>query len=195
MAAIVYIHGFLSSPGSVKAEQTRAWLREQRPDVRYYCPYLSPYPEQTQTQLLDLLATIDDPDIGLIGSSLGGFWSTWLVEKLGLRAVLINPSVSPHLLIERVKDIPQHNYHTRDSYVMTSAHAAQFRALEPEVLQYPQHYWLLAQEGDETLDYRQAVRRYRGCRQTIEPGGDHAFQGYVDKLPAIVEFLLPPVAG
>ena len=189
MATLIYVHGFLSSPGSHKAQLTQQWLAQHHPDIHYHCPYLSPYPLETQAQLRELMSQLQGEQLGFIGSSLGGFWSTWLVENYGYKAVLINPSVSPHQLVDRVAGEPQHNYYTDDTYLMTVEHGEQFRRAYQSELKEPQSYWLMAQTGDETLDYRQAVVRYQGCRQLIEEGGDHAFQGFEDKLPEIVEFL------
>ncbi|MCP3862167.1 MAG: esterase YqiA, partial [Aestuariibacter sp.] len=38
MSAVLYLHGFLSSPLSVKAQQTRRYLSEQYPDIEFVCP-------------------------------------------------------------------------------------------------------------------------------------------------------------
>lgn len=189
MTTLVYVHGFLSSPGSHKAQLTQSWLAQHAPEIQYQCPYLSPYPLETQAQLRDLMVELQGQQVGFIGSSLGGFWSTWLVENYGHKAVLINPSVGPHQLVDRVAGEPQHNYYTNDSYVMTAEHGEQFRQAYQAALKDHSRYWLMAQTGDETLDYRQAVERYQGCRQLIEEGGDHAFQGFEAKLPEILDFL------
>src|SRR5690606_33320091 len=95
MLELIYIHGFLSSPLSFKARQTAQWLAEWRPDIRYHCPHLSPYPRATQQTLEALVESLLPGRIGLIGSSLGGYWSTWLAEKYDLRALLVNPAVRP----------------------------------------------------------------------------------------------------
>lgn len=189
MSTLIYIHGFLSSPQSHKAQVTRQWLQQHHPEIRYLCPFLSPYPAQTQQQLRQVMADAGDGPIGLVGSSLGGFWSTWLAEEYDVRAVLINPSVRPFELVERLAGVPQHNYHTDDTYVMLPEHAAEFRQAYHPTLPDHSRYYLLAQTGDETLDYRQAVERYQGCRQRIEDGGDHSFQNYEAHLPDVVEFL------
>ena len=39
-------------------------------------------------------------------------------------------------------------------------------------------FWLLSQEGDEVLDYRQGAEKYAMHRCTIEPNGDHSFQQF-----------------
>ncbi len=52
----------------------------------------------------------------------------------------------------------------------------------------PERSWLLVEEGDEVLDYRQAVARYRDARQTVLAGGDHSFTRFVDFVPQILEF-------
>ena len=191
MPTLVYVHGFLSSPGSDKAQATACWVREHASDIQFKCPKLSPYPLETQEQLADLMAGIDDAEIGLIGSSLGGFWSIWLAEHFACRAVLINPSVRPDRLVERVQGVPQHNFHTAEVYNMTEAHAEQFRQAYQSRLTHPDRYWLLVQTGDETLDYREAVQRFAGCRQTVEEGGDHGFRDYESRIPAITDFLFP----
>lgn len=189
MKHLIYVHGFLSAPGSHKATLTQHWLKEHRPDVRYHCPYLSPYPLETEQQLTELMNDLQGESVGLIGSSLGGFWSTWLVERFGMKAVLINPSVRPFQLIDSVKDETLHNYYTDDSYVMRSEHGEQLRERYQTQLANPERYWVLVQTGDETLDYRQAVDRYSDCRVTVEEGGDHGFQNYDRHLPDILNFL------
>lgn len=189
MSTLIYIHGFLSSPQSHKAQITQRWLQQYHPEIRYLCPFLSPYPLDTQRQLQALMASTRQDEVGLVGSSLGGFWSTWLAEEYGVKAVLINPSVRPFELVDRLGGVPQHNYHTDDTYVMLPRHGEEFRYAYHETLKDLSRYYLLVQTGDETLDYRQAVERYEGCRQRVEQGGDHSFQNYEAHLPDVVEFL------
>ena len=65
---------------------------------------------------------------------------------------------------------------------------AELAACDIDRIRNPDLYWLLVQTGDETLDYRDAVAKYHGCRQTVEADGSHAFDGYEGWLPDIAEF-------
>lgn len=177
MAALVYIHGFLSSPLSYKAQQTAQWLAQHHPDVRFLCPQLPPYPAQTQALLEALVESILPEPVYLMGSSLGGFWATWLAEKYDLRAVLINPAVRPQDFMPAYLEVDLKSYHTDDSYRLHVHHIDEIVAVDVKPSRV-KNYWLLVQTGDETLDYRYAVQKYAGCKQTIEAGGDHAFQNF-----------------
>src|SRR5690606_11448377 len=81
MPALIYIHGFLSSPRSWKAQQVQQWLAQNRPDIRYHCPHLTPYPDETRQALETLVESLLPEPVYLMGSSLGGFWASWLAEK------------------------------------------------------------------------------------------------------------------
>ena len=123
----------------------------------------------------------------LIGSSLGGFFSTVLAQRHQLKAVLVNPAVAPGEWGEQF--IGEYdNPYTGEHFSVTEEDLACLRALTPADIT-PEHYWLMVQEGDETLDYRLAVAAYRDCKQLVEPGGDHSFVNFEAHLPAIVEFL------
>jgi len=122
----------------------------------------------------------------LVGSSLGGYYASWLAEKYDLRAVLINPAVQAPTLLEGL--IGRHaNFHTGETFEFTAAHAEQLRALSPATVN-PSRYLLLVETGDEVLDYRLAVEHYAGCRQIVLAGGDHSFTRFPDLLPQIIEF-------
>lgn len=190
MPRLLYIHGFLSSPASVKAVQVRDWLAQNRPDIEYLCPALSPHPEATRKTLEDIVAQSGAP-IGLMGSSLGGFWATWLAERFDVPALLINPSTNPMGLLPAYLHRPVKNFHTDATYTLTERDLAGLARCNTPVIQRPANYWLLAQTGDETLDYRLAVAKYRACRQTVEEGGDHGFQGFERYIAPAVDFLLP----
>ncbi|MDQ2076450.1 YqiA/YcfP family alpha/beta fold hydrolase [Marinimicrobium sp. ABcell2] len=189
MAVLIYLHGFLSSPRSHKARQVADWLARERPDITYVCPHLTPYPDRTRQQLETLVNGLSGERIYLMGSSLGGFWATWLSERYDLRTVLINPSVRPWDFMPDYLEVDLKGYHTDDSYRLEARHLAQIKAMDVPRPSRPENYWLLVQTGDETLDYRQAVEKYRGARQTVEPGGDHAFQGLERHLPELIAFL------
>ncbi|WP_407332147.1 esterase YqiA [Enterovibrio sp. 27052020O] len=186
---LLYIHGFNSSPLSAKAQQMKAWCEVNRPDIKLEVPRLACYPSGAAAQLEQIVEQYKgDYCIGLVGSSLGGYLSTWLNEKYGIRAVLVNPAVKPYMLLADYLG-PQQNPYTGEQYLLEPHHMDELKALETESITHPNSIWLLQQEGDEVLDYRQAVSKYQGCKQTVEAGGDHAFVGF-DRYPAeIIQFL------
>ncbi len=189
-ATVIYIHGFLSSPQSHKAQQVNDYFSRHHPDIRLCVPSM---PNQPADAFAKLAQVIEEErakapsQLALIGSSLGGFFATVLAERYGLKAVLVNPAVAPgdwgeHFIGE------YDNPYTGEHFAVSDGDLACLRELNPGQIS-PEHYWLMVQEGDETLDYRLAVAAYRECRQLVEPGGDHSFVGFEKHLPAIVEFL------
>ena len=189
MASLLYIHGFLSSPRSLKAVQMGAWLTANRPKLRYLCPLLPPYPDETLTTLEKLVVQYQHEPLYLVGSSLGGFWATWLVEKYDLKAVLVNPLVNLGMFNQTYVNIGLKNYHTEDTYMLRDEHIAGFRAVDVPVVQRPANYLLLVQTGDEVLDYRLAVQKYAGSRQVVIPGGEHAFSHFETYILDAMAFL------
>lgn len=183
---LIYVHGFNSSAQSYKAGLLRAHLTKLGMAAHYACPELSHRPAQAMAQLRALIAPHDAHTVTLVGSSLGGYYATWLVENLGARAVLVNPAVRPYELLAPYIG-PQKNLYTGESYEFTAAHVAELRALEVECIT-PDRYLLITASGDEVLDYRAGVRRYAGCEQIIVKGSDHGFHGFDGHLEPLIAF-------
>lgn len=190
MATLFYIHGFNSSPQSHKARQTCDWLAAEHPDIAFRCPFLSACPDVAMAQLEAELAALPDP-VYLMGSSMGGFYATWLAARRGARAVLINPAVRPWLGRDYLLG-PQANHHTGEIALIEPRHLDALRAWEVDPLPRPQDLLVLLQTGDEVLDYRQAEEKYRACRLVVEPGGDHSFQHFERHFAAIHAFFTAP---
>jgi len=181
---LLYLHGFRSSPQSWKARLLGAALAARGESGRFHCPALSHDPAIAIAQAEQVLA-LTGP-CTLVGSSLGGFYASWLAERHGLRAVLINPAVLAALTLEAWLG-PQSNLYSGERFTFTADHLASLRALEVPAIN-PDRYWLLVEEGDAVLDCRDAVRRYAGARQTVLPGGDHSFTQFPEFVPQIIEF-------
>jgi predicted esterase YcpF (UPF0227 family) len=181
---LIYIHGFNSSPASSKAQWLNTRLAALGRRAEFSAPALPHGPAQAAA-LLDALAT-RHPHAALVGSSLGGYYATYLAEKHGLKAVLLNPVVRPYeLLAPHVGR--QKNLHTGEEYDFTTQHVAELRSLEVDRIS-PERYLLIAATGDEVLDYRAAVARYRGCRQIVIEGGDHGLSDFGNYGDAVIEF-------
>ena len=189
---IVYLHGFNSSPASGKAKQLGEHMAGLGRMADYYCPALANSPREAIAQVEAALARAAGP-VTLIGSSLGGFYATYLAEKHGWKAVLVNPAVHAHRLLRSALG-PQTNWHTGEKWELTEGHLAELAALDVPAITLPERYLLLAQTGDEVLDYRLAAEKYHACRLVIEPGGDHGFQDFERHLPAIIDFFRAPAA-
>jgi hypothetical protein len=189
MQIVLYIHGFLSSPSSSKAQQTKAWLAQNKPETTFLCPQLSSYPHEAKAQLLSCIEPYTASELCVIGSSLGGFWASHLVEEdLARKAVLINPAVAPHLRFKHYIGEPLKSYYSDDVYTLKQSDIGLLGACESPRLSRPQAYWLLAQKEDEVLDYRLAQERYASCKSNIEDGGNHIFIDYSRWLPEIATF-------
>ncbi len=182
---ILYLHGFTSGPQSHKAQSLIRHMTERGLGDRIACPQLPASPAAAIALAEDLIR--QHRVTTLVGSSLGGYYATCLAEEFDLRAVLVNPAVVTHISLERYIG-PQRWLYTGESFDFTHAHIDELRAMHPEVLSKPERFWLLAEEGDETLDYRHAVARYVGAKQTILPGGDHSFTRWHDYLDDILTF-------
>ncbi len=181
---LIYIHGFNSSPASSKAQVLKQRLEALGRGAEFAAPALPHGPAQAAA-LLDALAT-RHPHAALVGSSLGGYYATYLAEKYGLNAVLLNPVVRPYDLLQDHLG-PQQNFHTGERYEFTGQHVGELRALEVAGIT-PGRYLLIAATGDEVLDYRAAVTRYQGCRQIVIDGSDHGMRDFGDYLETVLEF-------
>lgn len=182
---ILYLHGFTSGPQSNKAQALGARMRERGLGDRFVCPQLPASPHDAIALATSLIAR---HRVGaVVGSSLGGYYATWLAETFDLRAVLVNPAVVAHLSL---KDFvgPQRWLYSGEAFEFTRDHIEELRAVDVPVLSKPRRFWLLVEEGDQTLDYRHAVSRYAGARQTVLPGGDHSFTRWNEYLDSIIAF-------
>ncbi len=184
---IVYLHGFNSSPLSSKACQLRDYLSELGREDEYYGPALSNSPREAMAQVESMLLDSPAVPITLVGSSLGGFYVTYLAEKYDWKAVLVNPAVHVHALLRPALG-PQTNWYTGEQWVLTEDHLAELAALDVAQITRPERYLLLLQTGDEVLDYRDAVSYYAGARHIIEVGGDHGFVDFSRHLSTILDF-------
>jgi len=181
---LIYVHGFNSAPSSFKARLVGERMRMLGREREYFVPALPHHPAEAMALLRD--AVERHPGAALIGSSLGGFYATWLAEHYDLRAVLVNPAVRPYELLSGYLG-PQKNLYTGAEYELTAQHIDELKALEIASIT-PERYLLLTRTGDEVLDYRLAVEKYRGARQWVIPGGDHGFGDFEKYLDAVLEF-------
>ena len=183
---IIYLHGFNSGPQSTKAQTLKRYLEARGLGSRFVCPQLPHRPDEAIVLVEREIARWPPGSVTLVGSSLGGFYATYLAEKHGLRAVLVNPGVNPHRDLERYLG-PQRNFYGGEEYELTRDHIAGWRRLDTPTI-HPERYLLLVETGDEVLDYRDAVRKYAGCRQIVVEGGDHSAASFPRHLPLILEF-------
>ena len=207
MPTLLYLHGFRSSPQSAKARATAqrvAQINQQRtrqgqPPLRWLCPQLPPSPREAMTLCHDLLGNIRGDDLCLIGSSLGGFYATYLAHTLQSRAALLNPAVDP------ARDLRGQIGHLTAwhdpalQFDFTAQHVDELHALEVGDLRAPvpdpQRYLVIIAQGDEVLDWREAAARYRGAKCSVLPGGDHALSDYAQQhLEPVLRWCLNPAS-
>lgn len=184
---VVYLHGFNSSPDSRKAQVLRQWAKVYRPGLQIEVPAL-PYSPKAAAELLGrLVESLGSRLKGCIGSSLGGYYATWLASRYEIPAALVNPAVRPYeLLTDYLGE--NTNLYTGERYRLTERHMQELIDLDVTEIARPELFFLLIQTGDETLDCRQAASKFVQARGWIEGGGNHEFTGFERTLPAIFEF-------
>jgi predicted esterase YcpF (UPF0227 family) len=188
---IIYLHGFRSAPSSIKAQALYRHMAALGLASEFWCGQLPVSPRAAialaEAQIARCRAECPQRAPTLVGSSLGGYYATWLAERHDLAAVLVNPAVVAPLSLEAWVG-RQTNLYTGETFDFTEQHIAELRALEVPAITRPERYWLLVETGDEVLDYRVAVAKYAGARQTVLAGGDHGFSRWGEYLDDILAF-------
>jgi predicted esterase YcpF (UPF0227 family) len=185
---IIYLHGFRSSPRSEKAQALIDRLREKGMESEIWCEQLPIDPAEAIRAIEHALSKAKTPPL-LVGSSLGGYYATYLAEQHQLKAVLINPAAYAYRIL--APHLGRHqNLYTGEWFELTQAHIETLKQLAIEPIRHPSRFWLLAETGDEVLDYREAVQKYQGAKQTILPGGNHSLTVFPDFIDAIIEAAL-----
>ena len=187
---IIYLHGFRSSPLSIKGQQLRRYFA-QNDTVTVHLPDLNTAPVQVIQQLSDLVISL--PQVALVGSSLGGFYATQLSARFGLPAVLINPAMRPWLLFRELFGQEQLPLQVTEHWSLDDAQLDQLAQMAVPFVQDADKILLLLQQDDEVLDYREAQRYYTGGQHRAmvmcERHGNHAMDDFATKIPTVYQFL------
>ena len=183
---IVYLHGFRSSPQSRKAQMLRAHLQKLGLLDQFVCPALPASPRMASQLALYAARSTRVQDVALIGSSLGGYYATWVAERLGCRAVLLNPAVNP------ARDLQAHIgrqpvFFSDEEIDFRPEYINELRALDTAVTN-PERYFLIAATGDAVVNYRMMVAKYYGARQRVIEGSDHELSDFAQYVNEVLSF-------
>jgi hypothetical protein len=187
---LLYLHGFRSSPRSAKATHMARRVAEQHPDVHWWCPQLPPSPREAIDLVMQGVADWPRRSMAVVGSSLGGFYATYLSGMTNCRAVLLNPAVHPARdLLRYIGDQtlwhdPAEHFYFKREYV------EELRTLDVGPLTRPERVFAIIAKGDEVLDWREMSARYPGSRVKLIEGGDHALSDFEERhLADVMAFL------
>jgi len=185
---LLYLHGFNSSPESLKAQLISQYMSDKNCLDLLLCPQIPTVPEEARLFLEQLVEeTLENHLLSFAGSSLGGYYATYLAEKYSGSAVLINPSVKPY---ETLRAYLGENkfYFDEGCWEFDESHIQQLETMKVDNITEAERYLVLLQTGDETLDYREAESKYKNSQCIIEQGGDHSFVGLERFIPQIMQF-------
>ena len=186
---LLYLHGFRSSPLSAKAVKMAAAVQALHPAVHWWCPQLPPSPRQAMAMLIAGIADWPRGSMAVVGSSLGGFYATWIAARTGCPAVLLNPAVHPardlasHIGEQSAWHEPQETFFFEPEFVQ------ELRDLDAGTLSRPERFYTLIAKGDELLDWCEMSARYAGSQGQLLEGGDHALSDFDAHMSVVLRFL------
>ena len=211
---IIYIHGLDSDANSTKGLLLERYCQQYHPDINVLRPDLNKPPAQVFEQLVSLMESlntnknneIDDFRHGstfkntvLVGSSLGGYFSTLVSNHTGTPALLLNPSTQPHITLQRFSDdnwLDSKNspltdrvlHQTAGGWSITQSDLQWFADYQLSEVNYPEKIAVFIKEGDELLnpELSKAFYQKQGSVVTLQAGGDHRFSDFDKQLPNII---------
>ena len=184
---ILYLHGFRSSPLSFKARLIGERLRAIGRAEAYRCPQLLASPRVAMAQAEEIANQCPAEELTLIGSSLGGYYATWLAEQIGCRAVLLNPAVKPPRELEKYVGVTT-AYHSDDPFEFKPEYIDELKSFAIEKITRPERYFLIAATGDEVLDWNEMLAHYPGARHRVIKGSDHGLSDFAEYLNEVLSF-------
>jgi predicted esterase YcpF (UPF0227 family) len=184
---ILYLHGFRSSPQSFKTSLLASGMQALGRDDEYVCPQLPASPRAAIELALAHANKVAPSELTLIGSSLGGYYATWLAEKLDCRAVLLNPAVNAARDLAGQVGVKT-QYHSNEPFEFKTEYLDELKALAVDRISQPERYFLIAATGDELLDWREMVAKFAQVRQHVIQGSDHGLSDFSEYADEVLKF-------
>ncbi len=186
---LLYLHGFRSSPRSTKAQLVQERIAQRHPGVTLWCPQLPPSPREAMNRVMQGIANWPRKRMAVIGSSLGGFYASWVAEQTGCRAVVLNPAVFAARDLATQVGVHPSWHEPQESFEFKAAYVDELRALAVPAITNPDRYYALIAKGDEVLDWREMSAHYRGAHMRLLEGSNHAITEFADHLDEVLAFL------
>ncbi len=194
---LLYLHGFRSSPQSMKAQKVATRVRSQYPDVTWWCPQLPPSPAEAMRLVLGGIRDWPRESMAVAGSSLGGFYARWLALQTGCsRTVLLNPAVFPARDLQKYIGEQTAWHDPAERFFFEPAFVDQLRAQEQDIARLgvlqpttPASQFAIVAQGDEVLDWREMQAFCAGGQIRLLPGSDHAISDFDEHIDAVFGFL------
>jgi predicted esterase YcpF (UPF0227 family) len=186
---LLYLHGFRSSPRSMKAEKMAAAVKARHPGVTWWCPQLPPSPQAAMALLLAGTSDWPRPRMAVVGSSLGGFYATAVAARVACKAVLLNPAIDPARDLARYIG-EQNSWHDPgETFFFKPEFVQELRDLQVGPLAQIGQFLAIIAKGDDVLDWREMAQRYAGAQIKLLEGGDHALSDFDAHLDEVLAFL------
>lgn len=203
---IIYIHGLDSGANSTKGLLLERYCQQYHPDITVWRLDLNQSPAQVLSRLIDVVATLrQSSKTVLLGSSLGGYFSTLVSNRTGCPVLLLNPSTQPHITLQRfsnshtllddiAKDRTLSNqviHTTSGGWAITGADLQWFAKHQLQTIAYPKEVAVWIKAGDELLNPHLSAKFYQqqGATVTLQAGGNHRFSDFAEQLPRVIEIL------
>ncbi|WP_319379686.1 YqiA/YcfP family alpha/beta fold hydrolase [Thiomicrorhabdus sp.] len=199
----LYLHGFLSSGNSFKAQwikqSCQAWKDIDIMDFR--TPnYTLRSPESSvaaiEEALQKLKADYPHSQIVLIGSSLGGFYAQYFAHRHKLPYVMINPALHPQELFPEY--LGEHfNPHSGETICINPHYLEALQKYDIVKPDHTLHSLLAVDLEDEVVNITATIKKYQAKPDrhflAAYPGGNHAFQhleAFFSELTAFIKKLI-----
>ncbi len=190
MHLFVYLHGFKSSPSSNKARLTKAaieQLMQAGESITWYCPQLPASPREAIQMVKDHIHGQTFNTLSLMGSSLGGYYATYLAELFPSKVSLLNPAIEPARDLEKYIG-EQKSWHQEEVFHFLPEYIQELQDIHVKNITQAERYFLLAAKGDEVLDWREMVAKYPGAQQWLLEGGGGAICDHSNHLNQLMNF-------
>ena len=186
---LLYLHGFRSSPQSNKARIMADYVSAKHPKVRWWCPQLPPSPRDAASLIVEGIASWPRQSMAVMGSSLGGYYASWVAQLARCKSVLINPAVNPARDLEKYIGEQASWHDPEEKFFFRPEYIDELRLLDTRNMTPAAPEMVLIAQGDEVLDWTEMSERYPHALQLVQEGGDHALSNFEEYLSRVEEFL------
>ena len=181
---ILYIHGWNSYKDARKAVLLKNEINSSK-NFEVDSITLESHPKEAIQQLSNYIENNKvQRKVHLIGSSLGGYYATFLSEKYNLKAAMINPAVWAYKIFKNDMGANE-NLNTGEKYFIDDLWVQSLQDIFIESIT-GKNYLVLLQTGDQTLNYKFAKQYFEGSNVIIDEGGSHSFENLELKIPEML---------